>query len=380
MKNENLSSRIVWADVVRLLAIFMVICAHCADPFNVSPQARLNPDFNFWGTIYGSLLRPCVPLFVMLTGMLILPVRMTTGAFYKKRLTRILWPFLIASVAYNLFPALTGAAGLDASVISKVFPYAGDHPSQSWADSLQQILMIPLNFSMYTTHLWYIYMLIGLYLYLPILSAWLQQASEKSLRLFLLLWGVTLLVPYLTQYATPNLWGTCAWNPYGMLYYFAGFNGYLVAGYYLRHYNRLSGRATAWMAPLLFAAGYAITYLGFSHTSQQPDITEEQLEFFFLYCSPQVVMMTLGLFIALQRIHVSHERLRKALADLTRCGLGIYLIHYVLVGLGYTLIDWLQVPVALRIPVTAVLVLFTAWGIVTAVYRKAPRLARLIFG
>ena len=245
MKNENLSSRIVWADVVRLLAIFMVICAHCADPFNVSPQARLNPDFNFWGTIYGSLLRPCVPLFVMLTGMLILPVRMTTGAFYKKRLTRILWPFLIASVAYNLFPALTGAAGLDASVISKVFPYAGDHPSQSWADSLQQILMIPLNFSMYTTHLWYIYMLIGLYLYLPILSAWLQQASEKSLRLFLLLWGVTLLVSYLTQYATPNLWGTCAWNPYGMLYYFAGFNGYLVAGYYLRHYNRLSGRARA---------------------------------------------------------------------------------------------------------------------------------------
>lgn len=187
-------------------------------------------------------------------------------------------------------------------------------------------------------------------------------------------------MPYLTQYATPNLWGTCAWNPYGMLYYFAGFNGYLVAGYYLRHYNRLSGRATAWLAPLLFAAGYAITYLGFSHTSQQPDITEEQLEFFFLYCSPQVVMMTLGLFIALQRIHVSHERLRKALADLTRCGLGIYLIHYVLVGLGYTLIDWLQVPVALRIPVTAMLVLFTAWGIVTAVYRKAPRLARLIFG
>lgn len=47
--------------------------------------------------------------------------------------------------------------------------------------------MIPLNFSMYTIHLWYIYMLIGLYLYLPILSAWLQQASEKSLRLFLLL-------------------------------------------------------------------------------------------------------------------------------------------------------------------------------------------------
>lgn len=381
MKNENLnSSRIVWADVIRLLAILMVICAHSADPFNVSPQARLNPDFNFWGNLYGSLLRPCVPLFVMLTGMLILPVRTTTGAFYRKRLSRILWPFLIASVAYNLFPALTGSLGLDASVVGKVFPYAGEHPSQSWADSLQQVMMIPLTFGTYTTHLWYIYMLIGLYLYLPVLSAWLQQASERTLRLFLLLWGVTLLVPYLTQYVTPDLWGTCAWNPYSMLYYFAGFNGYLVAGYYLRHYNRLSGRTTAWLAPLLFAAGYAITYAGFGHTSQQPDITEEELEFFFLYCSPQVAMMTLGLFMALQRVSVGSEKLRRLLANLTRCGLGIYLIHYVLVGLGYTLVDRLQVPVSLRIPVTAVLVLLTAWGIVSVVYRHAPRLARIIFG
>ena len=128
---ENTSSRprIVWADVGRLAAIFMVICCHSADPFNVSPEARLNPDFGFWGAIYGSALRPCVPLFVMLTGLLILPVRMGTGAFYRKRLMRILPPFLIASVAYNLFPALTGALGLDASVIGRIFPYAGHAPS-----------------------------------------------------------------------------------------------------------------------------------------------------------------------------------------------------------------------------------------------------------
>ena len=64
--------RIVWVDVLRFLAIFMVICIHCADPFNVSPEARSNPEFNFWGSIYGSFLRPCVPLFVMITGLLLL--------------------------------------------------------------------------------------------------------------------------------------------------------------------------------------------------------------------------------------------------------------------------------------------------------------------
>ena len=44
MKDTN---RIVWADFLRLIAILMVICIHCADPFNVSPEARSNPEYNF---------------------------------------------------------------------------------------------------------------------------------------------------------------------------------------------------------------------------------------------------------------------------------------------------------------------------------------------
>ena len=39
--------RIVWADVLRFIAMFMVICVHCTDPFNISPAARLNPEYNF---------------------------------------------------------------------------------------------------------------------------------------------------------------------------------------------------------------------------------------------------------------------------------------------------------------------------------------------
>ncbi len=36
-----------------------------------------------WGAIYGSVLRPCVPLFVMITGALLLPVRGDASTFYK---------------------------------------------------------------------------------------------------------------------------------------------------------------------------------------------------------------------------------------------------------------------------------------------------------
>lgn len=41
--------RIVWADLLRLIAIFMVICSHSADPFNVSPEARANPRIQLLG-------------------------------------------------------------------------------------------------------------------------------------------------------------------------------------------------------------------------------------------------------------------------------------------------------------------------------------------
>lgn len=106
--NSITPSRIVWADLLRLVAIIMVICIHCSDPFNVSPEARSNPDYNLWGSIYGAFLRPCVPLFVMLTGMLLLPIQQDMEQFYKKRMLRVIAPFLIWSLLYNLFPLLNG--------------------------------------------------------------------------------------------------------------------------------------------------------------------------------------------------------------------------------------------------------------------------------
>lgn len=52
------SNRIVWDDLLRLMAVFMVISIHCSDPFNVSPEARMNPEYNLWGSVYGAFLRP----------------------------------------------------------------------------------------------------------------------------------------------------------------------------------------------------------------------------------------------------------------------------------------------------------------------------------
>ena len=62
MNNTTTTARphIVWLDALRFVAILMVIACHCTDPFNASPESRANPDFNFWGSAYGSMLSASV--------------------------------------------------------------------------------------------------------------------------------------------------------------------------------------------------------------------------------------------------------------------------------------------------------------------------------
>jgi len=375
-KNQH----IVWLDVVRFIAMFTVVCCHCTDPFNFYPGTAPNiGEIKLWGAIYGSVLRPCVPLFVMITGALLLPVRGDTSTFYKKRIPRVFYPFLIWSVQYNRFPWITGLLGLNPQIILDFFPYAGEEVmQQSFSVSLEYILMIPFNFSILAVHMWYIYLLIGLYLYLPVFSAWVEKASERAKLMFLLAWGVTLLLPYYYQFVSNYLWGTCSWNSFGMLYAFAGFNGYLLLGHYLKNLEWSLKKTLAIGIPM-FAVGYAVTFLGFRHITALPEYTDEMLELFFTYCSLNVVMMTIPVFMLAKKVKVNSERMKKALANLTVCGFGIYMIHYFFTGPSVVLMRAINMPIGLQIPVAAILAFAVSWGLVWLIYR-AGKVAKYIVG
>ena len=375
-KNQH----IVWLDVVRFIAMFTVVCCHCTDPFNFYPGTAPNiGEIKLWGAIYGSVLRPCVPLFVMITGALLLPVRGDASTFYKKRIPRVFYPFLIWSVLYNLFPWITGLLGLNPQIILDFFPYAGEEVmQQSFSVSLEYILMIPFNFSILAVHMWYIYLLIGLYLYLPVFSAWVEKASERAKLMFLLAWGVTLLLPYYYQFVSNYLWGTCSWNSFGMLYAFAGFNGYLLLGHYLKNLEWSLKKTLAIGIPM-FAVGYAVTFLGFRHITALPEYTDEMLELFFTYCSLNVVMMTIPVIMLAKKVKVNSERMKKALANLTVCGFGIYMIHYFFTGPSVVLMRAINMPIGLQITVAAILAFAVSWGLVWLIYR-AGKVAKYIVG
>ncbi|MCE2617554.1 MAG: acyltransferase [Phocaeicola sp.] len=376
----NQPSRVVWLDVVRFFAMFLLICCHSADPFNFyggNDTSNIN-QINFWGQIYGSFFRPCVPLFAMLTGALLLPVKDEASFFYKKRITRVLWPFLIWSFIYCITPYIFGLFGLDGNTLIQYYPSA-DVFKLTLGDAAIRISNIPFNFSSFDIHMWYIYLLIGLYLYIPIFSAWVEKASQKAKLYFLLAWGVTLFLPYYYNYVNEYLWGTCSWNAYGMLYYFAGFNGYLLLGHYIRHYINWSLQKTLIIGIPMFIVGYLITYFGFSYMANLDGHTEDQLELFFTFNSINVVLETIPIFLIAKKITIKSKKIINLLANLTLCGFGIYMIHELIVGPIITLMRALNIPIYIQIPCGALCTFAVCWIIIAFIHKVMSKKAARVF-
>lgn len=389
----RLLKREVWVDWLRLLALFLVVCSHCCDPFTFNPDPSVSADarLGFWGAIWQSMLRPCVPLFACMTGLLLLPVKQDMGTFYAKRISRVLWPFLIWSVLYCLFPVLVLGLGGSQQTVLHCFVSAGE-PSGALSDALLDICRIPFDFTGYSTHMWYVFLIIGLYLYLPIFSAWVEKASMRQKFLVLALWAVTLFIPYAEQ-ATEQLFGTCAWNSFGMLYYFAGFSGYMLLGHVVVQRPAMGWGRTLAIAIPCFLIGYVATFVGYRliqtgalaadaslldklsmalNPAQAGMPYEPVHELCLLYCTPNVALMVIALLLVFRKLNRAPLRLRALLANMTACGFGIYLVHYLFVGPANILMNALGVPLQILIPASALVAFPATWLVVALLRRLVP--------
>lgn len=91
---SNSSSHVGWIDLLRVVACVAVVLAHNCDAF--VGQFLVDPVSFYTGAAIGSLMRPSVPLFVMITAVLLLPVRstITLPSFYRRRVGRIVVPLI----------------------------------------------------------------------------------------------------------------------------------------------------------------------------------------------------------------------------------------------------------------------------------------------
>ncbi len=350
--NTTEHEKIGWIDFLRVLACFLVVFSHSCDAF----VAQFDADRSSFltGVFCGSLVRACVPLFVMMTGVLLLPVSPTYNltAFYRKRIGRIIPPLIFWSV---VLPVLMFTYFNFVSPDTQNPQVAPE--SYTGLLLVQRIYTFIFNFNFDTTPLWYLYMLIGLYLLIPILNSWLVQASRQELKTVLMLWGVSLVLPYLKMlapvlgyqgnYGNMELFGMCDWNIYGTFYYLSGFVGYLILAFYLKKYpiGWSWGKTLAIMIPM-FVIGYAITSGGYILTQEHFPGNYAYLEIVWYFTGINVFMMTLPIFVIAQKAAMRPRRWMSQLASLT---FGIYLCHFAFIFPSYDLLDTAALPYWLRI-------------------------------
>ena len=275
-------ARIAYLDVIRIFACLLIIAMH-------SPMPNNGADANMLSAI-SMITAPGIGLFFMVSGALLLPVQEDTETFLKRRVSKVIWPTLFWTFFYLLLRMATVGIPTD--------------------KLLTDICSIPFTHSGHGI-LWFMYTLIGLYLLAPILSPWLRQASRRELEWVLALWGLTLCFPLLTYFVKVNTSNT------GMLYYFSGYAGYFLLGYYLKTYRpKLKG----WQVALLFIIPIS-TAIVFK-------ITHTPINFYtvFWYLSILIVMMCIGWFWIVQRLDKQIPTY-SCITLLSNCCFGIYLIH-----------------------------------------------------
>ena len=358
---------IAWVDLLRMIACFLVVFSHCCDPF----VAHFNADYSKFlqGCAFGSAVRCCVPLFAMMTGVLLFPVKGTLGEFYGKRLGRLLIPLVFWSLALPvMYYGYFQLAGPSVSPSVDMSTFTGEM-------TLQKMYTFIFNFNYDTTPLWYLYMLVGLYFIIPVFNSWMQQASQKDLKLFLKVWGITLFLPYikmfapalgyLGNYGNMGMYGECDWNAYGSFYYVSGFIGYLVLAHYLVKYPLdWSWKKVAAVGIPMWLVGYAITFGGYVMMNEKFPGNYAYLEILWLFSGINVFMMTFPIFISIQKLKIQSRPWLSRMASMT---FGIYLCHFVFVQMGYDLyLDILpeSVPVWVRIPLNAMTVFVVCYGLV----------------
>ena len=383
--------RVVWIDWMRVSACFMVFLIHSTEPFYLGGDGTqiLTETDAFWSSFFDSIVRACVPLFIVASSYLQFPLHYSTGEFIRRRAARILIPFLIWSIVY-------------------VFV---------WGEPAENFRNLIFNFNYAAGHLWFVYMLIGIYLLMPLLSPWAEKVSKRELQIYLGIWLFTTLIPLIRDWMTSSvtviygpsglprqalypLWGEASWNGYGTFYYISGFIGYLLLGLYFRRFvNDLSWRKTLAIAIPSYLAGFAIVFGGFLRRVYESaggdfptgGLVEVAVWWETTWCNDTigVALMTIAWILLFRKITAAGWFYDKILLPVSKSSYGIYLCHLLvlvpvcgwfrgLLGSGAEgIIGFWTTPV--EILVSAVCAFLITAGISVAI-RKLPKIGKYLIG
>lgn len=298
MTQEQDLGRLAWADVCRLIAMFGVVIIHVAAPIFYNYKNISQNDF-LVATALDSFVRVAVPFFAMLSGALLLGRDTSKGlGGVLGRVMKVAIPLAFWSIIYMFW--MNYWEGKPLSAIG----------------ALQQALRGPVMY-----HLWFVYMIIGVYILLPIIQI-LSVAMLASKRWAVYFFGVWFFVNSMTVFFPLEI------VPHLTLLDFLRWPGYFLLGFYLTRTDFLH-RVSVGMSLVVFFLASLATFL---ITWKLSVLSGNAVETAFEYSSPNVVVAAIAAFHAISKVRL-HRALIRPASFLSSIVFPVYLMHLLVVEL-----------------------------------------------
>lgn len=321
--SSGFGQRQPWLDAARCLACLCVLLIHVTYDGGSGGHVAI-AIYDYYAVCGASIV------FFMITGALTLWRPQPLGRFMRKRVHRVFIPMALWSALTLLLYACLGRI--------------------EWSALSQHLLLIAIKPQV--PQFWFIYVAMGIYLLTPMVATWLQQATRRQVAALLLAWCSTLFIPWLEALLPGS--DTLIDRQHGPLFYFQGYAGLSLLGYYIRRWVSpkqwifwFIGGALLLSFPLLLRFASLPTHL------------------FTTRLSPNVIALSFILVVMIKhvRIPVSLHRLLYVAGQIT---FGIYLTHMPVIrlvvaplmqhsGLNY----WVGLPLATAL--TALLTSTIVW-------------------
>lgn len=319
--------RVKYYDTLRALAIISVIMLHI---FQLWPDPEI---MNFRIICFSEISRFGVPVFLMLSGALLLNREIELGDFFKRRFTRLIYPFIFYLIPYAILLYILVNYCIGFGILRGY------------------LSNIPLIYN------WYFWMILGAYLALPIINKFVQHASKKEMEYFILIFLLSSIFYQLSR-------------GFGIkhfidLTFILSPVGYMVFGYYLANTDfvkdfNLNVNTIIYIALFLFAITTIIKILGYGSvlpiefTKNNVVARTEILASYMDYGIFQI-MQAGSVFVLFRYIYQAKEGIpsyvrrfleldiiNKANVSLSRASYGVYLLHTTLLRLVKVMVSGLE--------------------------------------
>lgn len=346
MAKKTKINYIPYADIARIMAAFAVVLLHVAG-------ARLIREdiggFNFiWAAVFDCAMRWSVPLFIMLSGMLFLNrhKKLNVKALYTKNALRLVTAFLFWSFVYNLYTFYAAYRSIPQAVLAAV-----------------------KNVHNGAMHLWFIFVILGLYIVLPFVKRMCEGLTKREAEGFILLGMlVTFLPKTLSSFSVFE--PLVAYIGKFEICYAAGYVSMFVTGWYIDTFER--NKKERIISYILGMAGFLymlLTTIGFS-VSRGVVVDE-----FMSFKSISAFLMACAVLVLCKSIFEKKpftRRQRSNLAFYSKYTFGIYLVHELFLNISSAK-GWFVLPAMPYIGIVLeAVIIFTISLIVTGIITALP--------